>query len=202
MDFFSFLDLLGTMAFAISGALAGREKRLDLFGILTLAFVTAIGGGTLRDVIIGVTPVTWLMDLSYFYTITLGVIVAMVFYKYLEYLRVSLFLFDTIGLAVFVFIGIEKGMGVGLHPIICITLGTITACFGGVIRDILANKIPIIFKREIYATACIIGGAFFYLFYFLGINKDVNYILTFTIIFTIRILAVKRGWKLPFAQAN
>ncbi len=201
MNLFSILDLLGTMAFAISGALAGREKRLDLFGILTLAFVTAIGGGTLRDVIIGITPVTWLTDLNYFYTTILGTLLAIVFYKRLEYLRVSLFLFDTIGLAVFTLIGIEKGMSVGLHPIICITLGTITACFGGVIRDILSNKIPIIFKREIYATACIFGGGVYYLLYHFNIDKDLSYLMTSIAIFSIRILAVKRHWKLPFSQA-
>lgn len=201
MNLFSILDLLGTMAFAISGALAGREKRLDLFGILTLAFVTAIGGGTLRDVIIGITPVTWLTDLNYFYTTILGTLLAIVFYKRLEYLRVSLFLFDTIGLAVFTLIGIEKGMSVGLHPIICITLGTITACFGGVIRDILSNKIPIIFKREIYATACIFGGGVYYLLYHFNIDKDLSYLMTSIAILSIRILAVKRHWKLPFSQA-
>lgn len=201
MELFFILDLLGTMAFAISGALVGREKRLDLFGILTLAFVTAIGGGTLRDVIIGITPVTWLTDLVYFYTILGSVIGALIFYKYLDYLRVSLFLFDTIGLAVFTLIGIEKGMSVGLHPIICVTLGTITACFGGVIRDILSNTIPIILKREIYATACIAGGLVFYGLYYLDIDKDVTYIVTSLVIVGIRILAVKKAWKLPYSHA-
>lgn len=201
MELFFVLDLLGTMAFAISGALVGREKRLDLFGILTLAFVTAIGGGTLRDVIIGITPVTWLTDLVYFYTILGSVIGALLFYKYLDYLRVSLFLFDTIGLAVFTLIGIEKGMSVGLHPIICVTLGTITACFGGVIRDILSNTIPIILKREIYATACIAGGVVFYALYYLEVDKDLTYIITSLVIIGIRILAVKRAWKLPYSHA-
>lgn len=201
MELFFILDLLGTMAFAISGALVGKEKRLDLFGILTLAFVTAIGGGTLRDVIIGITPVSWLTDLSYFCTIIASVLGALLFFKYLDYLRVSLFLFDTIGLAVFTLIGMEKGMSVGLHPIICITLGTITACFGGVIRDILSNTIPIILKREIYATACIIGGLVFYGLYFLEVDKDIKYIVTSLVIIGIRILAVKKAWRLPYSQA-
>ena len=201
MELFSILDLLGTMAFAISGALVGREKRLDLFGILTLAFVTAIGGGTLRDVIIGITPVTWLTDLTYFYTIILSVIGALVFYKYLDYLRLSLFLFDTTGLAIFTLIGIEKGMSVGLHPVICVTLGTITACFGGVIRDILSNTIPIILKREIYATACIVGGLVFYALYYLKVDQDLNYIITSLTIIGIRLLAVKKEWKLPYSHS-
>lgn len=198
-SFFEILDLLGTLAFAISGALAGRERRLDLFGVTILAFATAIGGGTVRDMMIGATPVTWLKDLTYFYTIMLGVAMAIVFYKKFSFLRYSLFLFDTIGLAVFTLIGIEKGMNIGLHPIICVTLGTITASFGGVIRDILANKIPIIFKQEIYATACIVGGLMYYLLNHFSLEKDILYVSTAGIIIVIRVLAVRYKWSLPFA---
>ncbi len=199
-SFFDILDLLGTLAFAISGALAGRERRLDLFGMSILAFATAIGGGTIRDMMIGYTPVMWLTNLNYFYVTLLGVFLAIVFYKKFNFLRYSLFLFDTIGIAVFTLIGIEKGMNVGLHPIICVTLGTITACFGGVIRDILANKIPIIFKQEIYATACIVGGLMYYVLNYFDLSKDILYIGTAGIIIVIRILAVKYKWSLPFAN--
>lgn len=198
-SFFEILDLLGTLAFAISGALAGRERRLDLFGMTILAFATAIGGGTIRDMMIGIVPVFWLRDLSYFYVIILGVILSIIFYKRFAILRYSLFLFDTIGIAVFTLIGIEKGMNVGLHPVICVTLGTVTACFGGVIRDILANKIPIIFKKEIYATACIIGGLIYYLLKNAHLNTDLLYIITAGTIIVIRVLAVKYKWSLPFS---
>lgn len=199
-SFFEILDLLGTLAFAISGALAGRERKLDLFGMVILAFATAIGGGTIRDVMIGISPVTWLTNLNYFYVTFLGVILALVFYKRFNFLRYSLFLFDTIGIAVFTLIGIEKGMAVGLHPIFCVTLGTITACFGGVIRDILANQIPIIFKKEIYATACIFGGSVYYVLYHFQVNKEVMYITTAGIIIVIRLFAVRYKWSLPFAH--
>ncbi|MEK6450824.1 MULTISPECIES: trimeric intracellular cation channel family protein [Myroides] len=198
-SFFEILDLLGTLAFAISGALAGRERRLDLFGMSILAFATAIGGGTVRDVMIGYTPVMWLTNLNYFFITLFGVFLAIIFYKKFNFLRYSLFLFDTIGIAVFTLIGIEKGMNVGLHPIICVTLGTITACFGGVIRDILANKIPIIFKQEIYATACILGGLMYYVLNYFELSKDILYIGTAGIIIVIRLLAVKYKWSLPFA---
>lgn len=194
---FEFLDLLGTMAFAVSGALVAMEKRLDLFGILSLSFVTAIGGGTLRDVVIGISPVSWLTDLNYFFTIIAGTILAIVFRKKFAFLRMSLLLFDTIGLAIFTLIGIEKGMGVGLHPIICVTLGTITACFGGVIRDILGNEIPVIFKKEIYATVCIIGGLVYYVLYYFEVSKDLNYLVTAGVIVAIRIFAVVNKWSLP-----
>lgn len=194
---FEFLDLLGTMAFAVSGALVAMEKRLDLFGILSLSFVTAIGGGTLRDVVIGISPVSWLTDLNYFFTIIAGTILAIVFRKKFAFLRMSLLLFDTIGLAIFTLIGIEKGMEVGLHPIICVTLGTITACFGGVIRDILGNEIPVIFKKEIYATVCIIGGLVYYVLYYIEVSKDLNYLVTAGVIVAIRIFAVVNKWSLP-----
>ncbi len=194
---FDFLDLLGTMAFAVSGALVAMEKRLDLFGILSLSFVTAIGGGTLRDVVIGISPVSWLTDLNYFFTIIAGTVLAIVFRKKFAFLRMSLLLFDTIGLAIFTLIGIEKGMEVGLHPIICITLGTITACFGGVIRDILGNEIPVIFKKEIYATVCILGGLVYYVLHYFDISKDLNYVVTAGVIVAIRILAVMNKWSLP-----
>lgn len=200
LSFFDILDLLGTLAFAISGALAGRERKLDLFGMIILAFATAVGGGTIRDVMIGISPVTWLTNLNYFFVVFLGVILSLVFYKRFNLLRYSLFLFDTIGLAVFTLIGIEKGMYAGLHPIYCIALGTITACFGGVIRDILANQIPIIFKKEIYATACIFGGFVYYFLDYVHVNQEVIYITTAGSIIVLRLLAVRYKWSLPFAH--
>ena len=150
------------MAFAISGVLTAFNKKLDPFGVFIIAFVTAVGGGTLRDVLIGRTPVGWMRDLNYVYVIILGFIIAIIFRKKLDKFRKSLFLFDTIGLGVFTLIGLEKGIAIDLHPVICIALGTMTACFGGVIRDILCNEIPVIFRREIYATICIIGGIVFF----------------------------------------
>lgn len=200
MTFFHIFDLLGTLAFAISGALAGRERKLDLFGMSILAFATAIGGGTVRDMMIGITPVMWLRDMSYFCVVLLGVGMAILFYKRFNVLRYSLFLFDTIGIAVFTLIGIERGLEVGLHPVICVSLGTITACFGGVIRDTLANQIPIIFKKEIYATACIMGGAMYFGLLQFDIGRDLLYIGTSCFIILIRILAVRYKWSLPFAH--
>ncbi|MBB1140920.1 trimeric intracellular cation channel family protein [Myroides sp. WP-1] len=202
LSFFEILDLLGTVAFAISGALAGRERKLDLFGMVILAFATAVGGGTIRDMMIGITPVFWLTDLNYFYATFLGVFLALVFYKRFTILRYSLFLFDTIGIAVFTLIGIAKGMSVGLHPVFCIALGTITACFGGVIRDILANQIPIIFKKEIYATACIFGGCVFYFLSHYHVNQEIVYLTTAGSVIILRLLAVRYKWSLPFAHES
>lgn len=191
------LEILGTIAFAFSGALAGFNKKMDVFGIFVIAFVTALGGGMLRDVLIGNTPVVWMKDLTYPFLVTIGTIVALIFRKKLLYLRLSLFLFDTIGLGIFTIIGIEKGIEAGLHPAICIALGTMTACFGGVVRDILCNDIPVIFRKEIYATICILGGLVFFLFKKINLSDDLIYLFTSLLIITIRLIVVRYKWSLP-----
>ncbi len=197
MAFYQIIDILGTIAFAISGVLVAMEKRLDLFGVVIVAFVTAIGGGTLRDFLIGNVPVVWMRDLTYMITILTTVVLAIVFANQLKYLRKSLFLFDTIGIGLYTMVGIEKGLQAGLLPIICIALGTITASFGGVIRDILCNEIPVIFRKEIYATACIVGGAFYFFLLLFPIPEAYAYSAGFIVVIGIRLLAVRFGIRLP-----
>lgn len=191
------IDILGTMAFAISGMLTAMNKRMDPFGVFVIAFVTAVGGGTLRDVLIGRTPVGWMQDLNYVYIIIIGFFIALIFRKKLDKLRASLFLFDTIGLGVFTLIGIRRGLVVGLDPVICVALGTMTACFGGVIRDILCNEIPVIFRKEIYATICILGGVVFFILRRFDIPEDALYLITSSVIIIVRIMAVVFKWSLP-----
>lgn len=190
------------MAFAISGVLTAFGKKLDPFGVFIIAFVTSVGGGTLRDILIGRTPVGWMLDITYVYAIIVGYFLALIFRKRLDGFRTSLFLFDTIGLGVFTLIGLEKGIIAGLHPIICIALGTMTACFGGVIRDILCTEIPVIFRKEIYATICILGGLLFFVLKYFNINDDLLYLITSSFIITIRLLAVKYKWSLPTLGKN
>ncbi|MFD0860850.1 trimeric intracellular cation channel family protein [Sungkyunkwania multivorans] len=199
---FQALDILGTIAFAISGVMTALNKRLDPFGIFIIAFVTAVGGGTLRDVLIGQTPVSWMEDLTVVYVISASVIFAVLLRKKLSYLSKSLFLFDTIGLGVFTLIGIEKGIASGLSPIISIALGAMTGTFGGVIRDILCNEIPVIFRKEVYAMACVAGGFSFFLLKELPIAENLVYILTALIVITIRILAVIFHLQLPSFYRN
>ena len=194
---FYLLDIIGTMAFALSGALTAMNKRLDPFGILLIAFVTAVGGGTLRDVLIGRTPVGWMLNLNYVYVIFIGYILAILFRKRFDKLRKSLFLFDTVGLGVFTLIGLEKGISIGLHPIICTALGTMTACFGGVIRDILCNEIPVIFRKEIYATICILGGIVFFMLKRGNFPDELIQLVTSLVIIIVRLLVVKFNWSLP-----
>lgn len=197
---FHLLDLIGTMAFAMSGALTAMNKKLDPFGVFIIAFVTSVGGGTLRDIMIGRTPVGWMLDLNYVYVIVVGYILAILFRKKFDRLRTSMFLFDTIGLGVFTLIGLEKGINVGLHPLICISLGTMTACFGGVLRDILCSEIPVVFRKEIYATLCILGGFVFFILRKLNIDNDFLYLTTSLFIILIRLLAVKYKWSLPVLE--
>ena len=199
---FHLLDIIGTLAFAMSGALTAMSKKMDAFGVFIIAFVTAVGGGTLRDVLIGRTPVGWMLNLEYVYVIVLAFVLAIVFRKKFDRLRTSLFLFDTIGLGVFTLIGLEKGIGIGLHPMICIALGTMTACFGGVIRDILCTEIPVIFRKEIYATICIIGGIVFFIFKEFNLNDDILYLITSLVIISIRLMAVKFKWYLPTFESK
>lgn len=191
------IDILGTVAFAISGVLVAMEKRLDLFGVLIIAFVTSIGGGTLRDLLIGNTPVAWMRDLTYVTTIFITVVFAIIFVNQLKYLRKSLFLFDTIGIGLYTMLGVDKGLEAELLPIMCIFLGTMTACFGGVIRDILCNEIPVIFRKEIYATACILGGAGYFLFMALSLKESYAYIAAILVVITLRLMAVRFGISLP-----
>jgi len=194
---FYLLEIIGTMAFAMSGALTAMNKKLDPFGVFIIAFVTAVGGGTLRDMLIGRTPVGWMLELNYVYVIVVGFILAILFRKKLDRLRTSLLLFDAVGLGVFTIIGLEKGINVGLSPVICIALGTMTACFGGVIRDILCGEIPVIFRKEIYATICIFGGIVFFLLRYLHFDNDILYLVTSLFIISFRLMAVKFKWSLP-----
>jgi uncharacterized membrane protein YeiH len=194
---FNLLDLIGTLAFAISGALVSIDKKMDLFGVFIITFVTALGGGTLRDVMIGRTPVGWMVNIDYIYVIITGFILTLLFKQLIERFKIYLFIFDTIGLGVFTLIGLEKGINIGLHPIICIALGTITACFGGVIRDILCAEIPVIFRKEIYATICILGGIVFFILRKFNLNSDVLYLTTSLVIISVRVMAVRFKWYLP-----
>ena len=197
MRFIEIIDLLGTIAFAVSGALAAFDKKLDPFGIIIIAFVTAAGGGTLRDVLIGVHPVSWMTNMNLVYTILICVAITFIFRKFLLKLRTTLFLFDTIGIGLYTVVGVEMGIKAGLHPLICITLGCITACFGGVLRDILVNEIPVIFRKNVYATACIIGGFSYFLLRKIGLTEDIVFPVAASVVITIRLLAVYFKIRLP-----
>ena len=184
--FFTFhntVELLGIIAFAFSGALAAMQKKLDVFGILVLTFVTAIGGGTLRDMMIGSLPVSWMKDLETIITLFICYLIALFFTKYIRKFQHTMFWLDTIGLAFFCVVAIAKAISFGLHPIVAVAIGTISGCFGGIIRDVLLNEIPYVFRKDVYASACIAGGlVYFGLLKFIADENLVSILAGFVII--------------------
>jgi len=196
-DFTFLIEVLGTISFAMSGSFAAMQKRFDPFGVLIIAFVTSVGGGTVRDLLLDV-PVFWMHDLLAVSLIFFTAIFTMIFKLIEKKFQVTLFIFDSLGLGLFTIIGVQKGLNADLHPVIGVVLGTITGCFGGIIRDILLNRIPLIFRKEIYATAAIAGGIVYILLRnFSGLSEEINQILTILLIVSIRTLAVKYHWQMP-----
>ena len=191
------IEVLGTIAFAISGTFTAMQRKLDPFGVLIIAFVTAIGGGTVRDLLIGDTPVAWMRDMQTCLIILFTAVATMFFKTHVQKMKITLFLFDSLGLGLFTMVGILKGIAFGLNPGICIALGTITGCFGGIIRDTLLNTIPLVFRREIYATACIAGGLLYFLLIYINVESVVAKLSVVAFIFMLRIIAVKFKLSLP-----
>lgn len=191
------LELLGTLVFAISGALAVKDKSEDWFGAGFTGFVTAIGGGTLRDIMLGSYPLSWIGDMNIIYTILIGVLLTSFFNKFLQNLRRTLSLFDSIGIAMFTVGGVEKALSMGVRWEIAAIMGMFSAVFGGVIRDTLVNETPVIFRKEIYASACLLGGLLYLFLNYLQLERDLNFIITASFIVTVRLLAVKYHINFP-----
>ena len=198
--FLNAIDVLGTIAFAISGAFAAIEKKLDPFGVIIIAFATAIGGGTFRDMLLGNLPVAWLRNDVTILIILATALLVMLWGSYVKHLAKPLFLFDALGLGTFTIVGIEIALQYHFSAGMCIALGTITACFGGVLRDVLLNRVPLIFHKEIYALACIAGGTAYYFLYRSAIVNDVSKIIAILLIVVIRFIAVRYGLSLPRIQ--
>lgn len=195
--FLNLIDILGTFAFAVSGVFSAMERKLDAFGILIIAFVTAIGGGTIRDLLVGNLPVNWLQNDVAIWVIFLAAATTMLFGRLLKQLTTALFIFDALGLGLFTIIGFEVGVNKGFSAGICVALGTISACFGGVLRDVLLNKLPLIFHREIYALACVAGGIAYHFLLQTGWDDNTLKVICILLIFLIRLVAVRYGLSLP-----
>ncbi|KGO94935.1 trimeric intracellular cation channel family protein [Flavobacterium subsaxonicum] len=191
-------EVLGTAFFAISGALAANKKSTpDWFGVTFIGFITAIGGGSLRDVLLGSYPIVWVKDVYFIYAILVGTVLASIFYKTLHKLRKTLFLFDTLGIALFTIVGTEKALSLGAGPETAAMMGMFSAVMGGVLRDMLTQEVPIIFHKEIYATACLAGALLYLMLHYFGISRNINFWLSGSLIVAIRILAVRYNLSLP-----
>jgi uncharacterized membrane protein YeiH len=193
------LDLAGTFVFTISGALAASDKKHhhDIFSVFFTGFITAIGGGTIRDVTLGAYPVAWINDINYLLAIFGGVLFTFIFRRYIIRISRTLSIFDTIGMAIYVVLGVQKSLAFEVNLMAAVIMGMISGIFGGVIRDTLLNEIPLIFRKEMYATPCLLGAALFVLLHLAGVEEQLNFILAVLFIVGFRLLATRYHWSLP-----
>lgn len=191
------LDIIGTFAFAISGALVASREKYDLFGVIIIAFATAVGGGMIRDILIDAHPINWIGDLNYIWTILIAVVFTFLFKSKIAPLSKTMFLFDTIGIGVFTLLGVQKGLNYELHPFIALVMGMVSAVMGGVIRDVLTNQVPLIFKKEIYASACLVGGLVYLVCNYFKVPYLLQFFVTMATVIAIRLAAVKYHLELP-----
>ena len=200
MESLYYFDLFGTLVFAISGVLTALDKKFDLVGSIVIGLITAVGGGSLRDLLIGSTPVGWMKDEYYLIAILLGVLLSYALKPWIIRLKRSMFLFDTLGIGVFTILGLQKTLDTGLSVPVALLMGVVSAVFGGVIRDVLCNEVPLIFRRQIYASACLAGG----LVYVLGLQASLPALwislLSIAIVVGIRYLSVRYNWSLTILR--
>lgn len=201
INFIDVLDLLGTFAFAISGIRLASGKNIDWFGAYVIGLVTAIGGGTTRDLLLDVTPF-WMLDTTYLVTTGMALLFAILFTNSLFRLGNTFFLFDTVGLGLFTIVGIGKSLDAGLPFLICIMMGVITGVVGGVIRDVLINEVPLLFRGDIYALTCIAGGIVYFICYKFNLLTQITESVAALTVIVIRLLAVKFHIQLPILNLN
>lgn len=201
ITFVQVLDFIGTLAFAISGIRLASAKQFDLFGAYVVGVTTAIGGGTLRDLMLGLSPF-WMTNPFYLVCSAIALLWVMIFRKMLVRQNNTWFLFDTIGLALFTVTGIEKTITVGFPFWTAIIMGTITGAGGGVFRDVFINEVPLIFRKEIYALACVIGGIAYFICYKIGLDGIASGLICGTVVMLMRILAVKYKLHLPILKGE
>ncbi len=193
------IDLAGIFFFAMSGAQAAADKRVyrDWFGIGFMGFVTAIGGGSLRDIMLGIHPLKWIADSNYLIVIGAGVVISMLLGRTLAKLPRTMLIFDSLGIGLYTILGVQISLAVGVNPIAAVIMGMFSAVFGGVIRDTLLNEIPLIFRKEIYATACLAGATLYVLMEHFQVNVHVSAFAGILTVIGIRMLAVHYSWSLP-----
>jgi uncharacterized membrane protein YeiH len=198
--FTTIINLLGTFAFAISGIRLASGKQIDWFGAYLIGLVTAIGGGTVRDLLLDVTPF-WMLDGKYFLTTGVALLATLLFKEKIFKWGNTLFLFDAIGLGLFTIVGITKSINAGLPFWVCIVMGTITGAIGGVIRDVLLNEVPLLLRKDIYALACVAGGVVYFSCIRLNFSVGLTELVAAIIVIAFRIIAVKFHIHLPVLKS-
>ncbi len=200
-SFVNILDFIGTFAFAISGIRLASAKRFDWFGAYVVGLATAIGGGTIRDVLLDVTP-AWMTNPIYLICTAIAMFFVIAFGKYVIRLNNTFFIFDSVGLALFTIVGAEKSLALGYPFWVAIIMGSITGAAGGVIRDVFINEIPLIFRKEIYAMACVIGGIAYWACLRMNLETSLSQIIGGSVVLLVRILAVKYRITLPILKGD
>lgn len=194
--FTNLLDLIGTFVFAISGIRLASRKQIDWFGAYIIGLVTAIGGGTARDLLLDTTPF-WMLDSKYFITTGIALLTTILFKDKLFKWGNTLFLFDAIGLGLFTIVGISKSVDAGFPFWVCILMGAITGSLGGVIRDVLLNEVPLLLRKDIYALACVTGGIVYFICIHFSIPVTVIELIAAFVVILVRLVAVKFHIHLP-----
>ena len=197
LNIYQILDFAGTFVFAISGVRLATEKKMDIFGAIIIGFATAVGGGTIRDLLLGATPVAWIQNPVYLYLIVSAVFTGALFDRYIFELKNMLLIFDSIGLGVFTLAGMQKAFDYGINTEYALIMGMTTATAGGIIRDILANEVPLILQKEIYATACLAGGMLFLLLQSYEAGIPLSTFITIIFITALRTLVVRYNIAFP-----
>ncbi len=200
-EFRNIIDLLGTLAFAISGIRLASQKQMDWFGAYIIGLVTAIGGGTVRDLLLGVTPF-WMMQETYVIVTGIALFLTVTLRQKVFKLGQTLFLFDTIGLGLFTMVGIMKTEDLGFPIWVCIAMGTITGSVGGVLRDVLINEVPLLFRKDIYALTSVAGGSIYFISKFLLFSGFESSLVGAMVIIILRLLVVKFHWQLPVLKVS
>ena len=196
-DFVNWCDYLGTLAFAISGIRLAAGKGLDWFGAYVVGFVTAVGGGTIRDILLDIKPF-WLVQPSYLIITALGLIFTIIFRRQVVRLNHSLFVFDAIGLGLFVVVGVAKSYAAGFPWWVAVIMGTVTGSFGGLLRDVLINETPLIFRTDFYASACVLGSIIYVLMgRYSSLPIEWVQFISAISVFIFRVLAVVLHIQLP-----
>lgn len=194
------LDCVGTLVFALSGAVVGVKKRFDLFGVLFLSFVVAVAGGMMRDVLIGALPVAAIVQLRYFMIAVVGGLLAFYFYPRIASLRNEILLLDAVGLALFAVVGTQKALDYGIHPLMAALMGMLTGIGGGMTRDVLAGDIPFVLRADLYAVAALAAGLVVGTGSLIGIPPSYTMLFGAALCVFLRLMAIYRGWRAPTSR--
>lgn len=196
-DLILILDYLGTFVFAVSGIRMAAKKNLDIFGLFVIGLITAVGGGTLRDLLINSHPIFWMVRVEYIAIVALALLFTIMLRHKIVVFNSTFYLFDTLGIGLFTVIGLEKSLSMGYGTVPSIMMGVISSIAGGLTRDVLLNEIPLILHKEIYATACFTGAVLYVTLNYWGIDEQIIQLSCFIVIVAIRLLAIKYNISFP-----